>query len=117
MLKVDVQRFEPYAIKGGMNLLRTGKVKLIYMEWAEMGKVYQTDFDKNADAEMKSYKELVEECMVFLLFELKYEVYSHEGKHLRWEKNKSSWTNNIYLALPGVWQKISTSIPSGALYL
>lgn len=115
VLKVDVQRFEPYAIKGGMKLLRSGKVKLIYIEWAEMGKVYRSDFNPNNDPEMNAYKDLVEECMVFLLFEMKYQVYSHEGKQLHWGKDKSSWTNNIYLVLPGIWQKISTRIPTGAV--
>ena len=76
-----------------------------------MRKVYNKDFDKTADEEMKAYKQLVEECMEFLLFEMDYQVYSHEGKPLNLGVDKSEWSSNIFLALPGVWRQHATSIP------
>ena len=95
---MDIQRYEPYAILGGTNLFRTQNVRLVFMEWEEMGNAI-----RNSSRYDDHYRDLILESFDFLLNEMKYEVYSHPGGwKLGWEQ-RSKWPQDIVLAQPGFW--------------
>ena len=92
---MDIESFEVFTILGAKQLLKTGKVKVIFMEWQVIE--FQMRNEKKP-----GYKKVADDAMSFLTQELNFEVYSYpELTPLSFEQRMSEWTADIILTQPG----------------
>ena len=103
---MDIQGFEPYAIKAGRELFKKHNVTMLYMEWAEMRNAL-----KKPSIQSDVYVALVEDAISFLVTDLKFEVYSKETNSRLYYKDRKQWTDNVFLVQPGFKFHVTAEFP------
>ena len=99
-MKMDIQTFEPFAILGGKQFFKQLKVRLVFLEWAEMK---QALIPQSSQYRGQDYINSIEGAFNFLLDEMKYEVRSLKNTQiLSWE-TRQNWPGDIILAQSGYW--------------
>ena len=102
---MDIQTFEPLAILGGKEFFRQLKVRLVFLEWAELGKALSPTGPLYKGEE---HVASIGKAFSFLLHEMKYEVRSFKDQNiiLEWE-DRNKWPGDIILTQPGFWRGVT----------